>query len=622
MATYTPNGQVYGAAQQEFRRPLALESSTSSFQPPVATQNPAVSIAMPAMTAAPGQSQSPDNINSDPEFLEFMREMWSKYKDKGAKQIPEFDHDFGGSSVMDPSALLMDSSGFSATSDWWMQPHPQQNQGQPSMSANLQASISGTYNGSQQPNSYNKANMTSERVNIIGTETGRRRRSRSGTAKRQAIHQSTQAGNIQAVEMFIRKDPDCVHSRTGEGLTPLWLAVQGGYFNIVKLLISHDVDIDMAEKEDGRAPMHQAAQNGHSKIVKLLLDRGAEHDPVDNHGLTPLWSAAQNGCFDIVKLILEKQPTADLEAESNDGGRRPIHQAAQGGYLNIVSLLLEKGAQADPTDNAGITPLWSAAQQGHHETVELLADNGAQVDVASNEGARQPMHQAAQNGNLETVKVLIAAGANPTPEDNSFDTDTPSPFWLACAAGKPDVVRLLLEHNANVHFVLGLSGKTTLHAAAYGGRPEIGELLLDNNCNIDAKEEKGWTALMLAAQEGHLDFLEMLLKKGANINAAEKDGATALWIASQQGHVQIVRCLLKFGAKQLPTRSASRRPMHQAAQNGHLSVLKLLLQNSPEDINSVDKRGATPLLLASQENKPNYTGVIKFLLNSGAKPCI
>ncbi|KAK0710818.1 ankyrin repeat-containing domain protein, partial [Lasiosphaeris hirsuta] len=125
---------------------------------------------------------------------------------------------------------------------------------------------------------------------------------------------------------------------------------------------------------------------------------------------------------------------------------------------------------------------------------------------------RQPMHQAAQNGNLETVKVLIDAGAKATPEDDSFDTDTPSPFWLACAAGKLDIVELLLkpEHKANVNFAVGRSGKTALHAAAYGGRTEIARLLLEKGCNIDAKEEDGWTALMIAAQEGHLPFLNLL----------------------------------------------------------------------------------------------------------------
>ncbi|KAJ9272423.1 hypothetical protein DTO212C5_1608 [Paecilomyces variotii] len=469
-----------------------------------------------------------------------------------------------------------------------------------------------------------------ERVNIIDTVSRKQsqlrqfRGSSTGRSpmKRQAIHQAVQAGSLNAVKLLLSVDPKCAHSHTTEGINTIWIAAQGGHANIIGLLINQEVDVNAPAIESRRTPIHQAAQNGHLKVVELLLEHGAMADPIDSDHITPLWSAAQEGHYDICKLLLENDVA--IEVESSDAARRPMHQAAQCGHLRIVELLLSYGAAPDPTDNSGITPLWSAAQQGHAKIVRRLLEADARVDVTSYDGSRQPIHQAAQNGHLETVQVLLDFGAKATPEEDSFDDTTPSPFWLACGStnGNTDIVKLFLHHGADVNFSVASSGKKPLHAAAYRGHVDITRLLIERGCNVDAKEDDGWTALMLASQEGHLPLVNLLVEKSANVNAEEKDGATSLWIASQQGHTEIVRRLLELEAKQLPTRSAQRRPIHQAAQNGHLSVLQMLLKAAPEDINAEDKNGATPLLLAAQENQPRYLAIMNHLISMGAKASV
>ncbi|KAK1762004.1 ankyrin-3 [Phialemonium atrogriseum] len=472
-----------------------------------------------------------------------------------------------------------------------------------------------------------------ERVNIIDTGSGKHQPrhyrgngsgSGSGTArkKRQAIHQAVQAGSLQAVKLLHNLDRKCINMLTGEGINTVWIAAQGGHGDILKFLIEHGVDVNTPATESNRTPIHQAAQNGHLRLVKLLLENGAEPDPVDSSGITPFWSAAQEGHYDIAKILLENN--ANLEVESLDGSRRPIHQAAQGGHTRVVKLLLDNGAEPDPTDNSGISPLWSAAQQGHYETVRLLLKADASVDVTSYDGSRQPIHQAAQNGHLEVVQLLLEFDANATPENDSFEDTTPSPFWLACASAKSgvEIAKLLLDKGADVNFSVARSGKKPIHAAAHKGNIDVARLLIARKCDVDSKESDGWTALMIASQEGHLPFLNLLVESGAKVDAEEKDGATSLWIASQQGHTEIVRRLLDLGAKQLPTRSAQRRPIHQAAQNGHLPALQMLLKKEPNGINAEDKSGATPLLLAAQENQPNYLAIMNHLVSHGAKASV
>ncbi|KAK5652321.1 hypothetical protein OQA88_10671 [Cercophora sp. LCS_1] len=624
--------QVYGVSSE----PAVLASNSNG---------PVIPLAMDA-TAQSGYDMSA-------EFLQFAAGLWRQNKGKEVRQEPEpvpsteLHHDAADNRAVSTGFENNLSSGVCDVS-WEQSMSEAQQQGSYPMAPpplwNWGAGGPQPYMGPwytpipplqyppggvnlDTPEWHNKANRanapSNEQVNIIGTERAPAPRARTGaTRSRQPIHQAVQAGCFQMVELYVQKDPKSAHLVTDEGITPLFIAAQGGYINIVKLLLREKVDVDRAEKEDDRAPIHQAAQNGHTQVVEMLLDKKANADPIDSGGRTPLWCAAQGGYLRIIEVILKRAPKANLEAETVEG-RRPIHQAAQGGHLDVVKLLLQKGADPDPVDNAGITPLWSAAQQGHHDIVQLLVDTKrVRLEVASHEGSRRPMHQAAQNGHLETINILIAAGADPKPEETCFDTDIPSPFWFACASGNLEIVKLLLEKGADIRFAVGRSSKTALHAAAYAGRAEVAELLLEKECDIDAKEEDGWTALLIAAQEGHLRFLNLLLDRGANIDAVEKDGATALWIASQQGRADIVRRLLELKAKQLPTRSANRRPIHQAAQNGHLAVVKMLLENKPGDLNAMDKQGATPLLLASQESKPSYVGIAMLLVDKGAKTSI
>jgi hypothetical protein len=51
-------------------------------------------------------------------------------------------------------------------------------------------------------------------------------------------------------------------------------------------------------------------------------------------------------------------------------------------------------------------------------------------------------------------------------------------------------------------------------------------------------------------------------------------------------------------------------------------VVRVLLAADPDGIDAEDNRGATPLILACQENKPSHHGIIKFLLKKGAKPIV
>ncbi|SCV61049.1 uncharacterized protein FFFS_15618 [Fusarium fujikuroi] len=370
-----------------------------------------------------------------------------------------------------------------------------------------------------------------------------------------------------------------------------------------------------------RQPIHQAAQSGYFNMVKLLLDSEATCAGIaGTDGVTPIWIAAQQGHFEVVKYLTGfiEGGLVDVNAAVNESLRTPIHQAAQGGHVEIVKLLLEHGAWPDVIDNDNITPLWSAAQQGHDEVVEILIKQKANVEIASADGNRRPIHQAAQNGHVEVVKKLLQAGAMVDPQNDDYNDETPSPLWAAAQQGHVEVAKLLIQKGANVDYTIHPSKRRPLHQAAQNGHTEVVRLLILKKANVNAGEKDGWPPLMIAAQQNHIEISRLLLENGASVNAEEQDGATALWIASQQGHTELVRMLLEKGAKPTATKSSLRKPIHQAAQNGHLEAVKLLLKEDPLDVCVEDEKGSTPLLLASQGEKPEHLTLATYLIQNGA----
>ena len=55
--------------------------------------------------------------------------------------------------------------------------------------------------------------------------------------------------------------------------------------------------------------------------------------------------------------------------------------------------------------------------------------------------------------------------------------------------------------------------------------------------------------------------------------------------------------------------------LHYASCNGHEDVVKFLLATEDLDVNKVDDKGNTPLILASQEG---HISIIRTLLQNGA----
>ncbi len=175
--------------------------------------------------------------------------------------------------------------------------------------------------------------------------------------------------------------------------------------------------------------------------------------------------------------------------------------------------------------------------------------------------------------------------------------------WIAAFdIGDIDVACSLLRCGADVN-VLDSGGYNPLHRASDGGRADIVRLLLEHNADVDLPSPRHiMTPLALASSTGSSETSWLLVQKGANVNSRTRDDWTPLNIASENEHLDVVRLLINNGADVDLPNDKGRTPLHSAASNGYLDVVKLLLE-SGADFNIRNDDGKTALDLAFDSGK-------------------
>ena len=346
--------------------------------------------------------------------------------------------------------------------------------------------------------------------------------------------------------------------------------------------------------------------------------------------------------------VLEELLAAGTDADTPQGdGATALHWAAHRDDIEAARILITAGATVTVTNELGATPLWLASVAGSAEMVELLLDAGASPNVRLSMG-ETPLMSAARTGSVEVVEQLLAYDADVNAAE--MGRHQTALMW-AVAQEHPAVVRVLLEHGADIHartmiwdqlentagntnpvgnFRMSHGGSTPLLFAARNGDVETAKVLVDAGAHVNATAPSGRSALVTAAHSGHGALGVYLLEEGADPNVSDA-GYTALHGAVLRSQVDLVKALLKHGAdpnaileQGTPGRrfSADYSLRHQflgvnafwlAAKYGELEILRILADSrgnplvTPESGMSVLQ--AAMGVTRGTENRRNRVGV-------------
>lgn len=219
-----------------------------------------------------------------------------------------------------------------------------------------------------------------------------------------------------------------------------------------------------------------------------------------------------------------------------------------------------------------------------------------------------PLIIAARNGEEKVVAVLLThflveIEQTGVVKFDGFVIEGATSLWCAAGAGHFGVVKLLIDHGADVNHPT-LTNSTPLRAACFDGRLDIVKHLIEHNADPKISNKYNNTCLMISSYKGHKEVVRYLLEKGANPDCSAHCGATALHFSAECGHLEIVHELVRFGASRLKN-DHNMTPLTVAAECGKSEVVEYLI-SLPECMQE-EKIDALELLGASYANdKENY----------------
>ena len=290
-----------------------------------------------------------------------------------------------------------------------------------------------------------------------------------------ALHEASRNGDPSIVKLFLKHGAN-IEAKNSAKETALHVASRKG---IVKLLLKHGANIE-AKNIVGQTALHEASRNGDLSVVKLLLEYGANIEAKDDDECTALHIASTSGRLSVIELLLEHGASIETKALK---GETVLHIAplGLGPRANVVELLLEHGANSDVLNDNGVTPLMEAISSNNYAVATLLAQNGASLNTISN-------HKFSRRTALGTA---IREKYEP-------------------------MVRLLLQHGADMKLSDVHCGGLLHVAVCVGCRESMIKLLLDNGADLEALDSRGNTPLVTAVRKGMLSIVGTLLERGAN----------------------------------------------------------------------------------------------------------
>jgi ankyrin repeat protein len=213
-------------------------------------------------------------------------------------------------------------------------------------------------------------------------------------------------------------------------------------------------------------------------------------------------------------------------------GADTITKAVQEGDLEQVRKLInERPALLGHSAAPGIPITLWAAYYRKWEVFEYLMSL-----------KKEPSLYEAAAGGLES-EVSKILQENPAMV-NAFGSDGFTPLALACYFNRPSVVRVLIDHGANVDLAaLNPSRVAPIHSAVVANSMEITEMLLSKNVDVNVKQNGGVTALHSAAHRGNLEMVKALLAHGADKTIRTDEGQSALDFAQKDGHTEVAALL-------------------------------------------------------------------------------
>jgi ankyrin repeat protein len=296
-------------------------------------------------------------------------------------------------------------------------------------------------------------------------------------------------------------DPD-------DGVT-LPMAASAGDIPVLEALLAHGADVDQAWATDGSTALYAILQWSRTPDGALwLLEHGADPNAVTpENGETPLHAVAR--AWDVPLAEAMVAHSGDISRRRADG-RTPYAVAELNGNRAVAGWLLAQGASPALSE---VDRLVAACSHGDRAAVDALLSATPRLREEITDDHYIAFHQAAERGDVQALEAMLASGFDPNRPDAGIGKTA---LHSAAMGGRPDAVRVLLEHGASVHARDREFHGQPLIWAAEGSRTEhrrgrdfiaVGKLLLEAGSPVEweagAEPAEGILEIVASWQRAH-----------------------------------------------------------------------------------------------------------------------
>lgn len=151
-----------------------------------------------------------------------------------------------------------------------------------------------------------------------------------------------------------------------------------------------------------------------------------------------------------------------------------------------------------------------------HRLAVMISASLLAAPFASAKGRQPQIYLAAGRGDTAAIKTLLAKGV---PVDVT-NVENATPLMAACAAGKTDAAKLLLEKGARINFQSKTAPyHTPLFCAVLGRHHELARLLLARGANPELRDSVDKTVLDRAREMKAAKMIAILETKRGKVTS-------------------------------------------------------------------------------------------------------
>ncbi|CAN6374789.1 unnamed protein product [Urochloa humidicola] len=316
----------------------------------------------------------------------------------------------------------------------------------------------------------------------------------------------------------------------------------------LKHLASHDPDILLGTTPLGSTCLHIASTHGHEVFCNAVLALNPSLVAgINAEGETPLLCAVKSGHVSIASVLLmccRDQKLGEAILKQDKHGFNALHNAIRSGHRELALKLIEaEPALSQAVNRYNESPMFIAVMRNFADVFEKLLEIPASAHVGAHDS--NALHAAVRNGNSAIAKKIMETRPGLAREENESKN---TPMQLAVLWDKIDVLRVLLEHDRSLGYVVTSSdGNPLLVSAAFRGHIGIARELLKHCPDAPYCDKVGETCLHISVWNDQTEFVEFILlspQLRKLINMRNPLGNTALHIAVSKCNPKMVAALL------------------------------------------------------------------------------